>query len=489
MASRFPSVKSVDYCYQPVRISKNGLVMYVPCGRCNGCLLKKANTWSFRVGDEIECSSNAIFFTLTYDNVHVPKLKCRVEDGFFHWYSAPDNFRFNGKCDILRDPFDFYSKHHLYAPLYNYKDDHVIGYLCKSDIQLYLKLLRKDIYDNFDISSGSFRYYIVGEYGPGKSQSYGKFRPHYHGIIFPCNDKIASYLLEGGLFKSWQMCDRALFEEYTKCCDSGTRHYVTEYVTGVTSLPKLLQETKEIKPFFLSSKKSGVIGTCRFDPKEVCEDIERGVDEYVKEVSRIERNYIFRYPSSLVHSLFPKCSRFRLLSFDGLLRVYGFLYDVREAGFELVSIFNGLDRFSSQDYVSAKACQKVCDLMNWTPYHYVEVLVDFYYRREQDSLRYQYQFQLENINNPYLCMSWYSNFRDLREDYLQYSKFPWLSRYVEVYLQFLSSFGFDVDSFSIVDFDSVCNNDDYISQVDDIISLSDKSKKVNAVSGLAPHIV
>ena len=192
MSSRFPTSYHTSSCYCPVRLSKNGLVMYVPCGKCNGCLLQKANSMSFRLGDEIESSNHSIFFTLTYNNTYVPKMSCRVEDGQFHWFSGANNIRFNGVCDVYRESLDFYSPFILNAPLKNYSDPKVVGYLCKSDIQLYLKLLRKSIYENFNISRGSFRYYIIGEYGPGKDPSQGKFRPHYHGIIFPCNSERAS---------------------------------------------------------------------------------------------------------------------------------------------------------------------------------------------------------------------------------------------------------------------------------------------------------
>ena len=161
MAGRYPTVDHFSFCYEPKKISKNGLTMYVPCGKCNGCLLQKSNSWSFRLGDEIECSENAIFFTLTYSNRYVPKMYCSVENGEFHWRSYKDNVRFNGRFDVPREPLDFYSKFTLKAPLKNYGDDKCIGYLCKSDIQLWLKLLRKDIYEHYNISSGSFRTGLV----------------------------------------------------------------------------------------------------------------------------------------------------------------------------------------------------------------------------------------------------------------------------------------------------------------------------------------
>lgn len=264
MGSRFATSQHIDFCYKPVRISKNGIVMYVPCGKCNGCLLQKSNSMSFRLGDEIENRSNSIFCTFTYDNLHVPKIRCNVQDGSFHWFSAPENFRCvpltDGKTvigyrDVLRDFVSFDSPYCLSAPLKNWHNEDCIGYLSKSDIQLYLKSLRKLIYGNFNISRGSLSYYIIGEYGPGKSATQGKFRPHYHAIFFPYNKEIATFLMDYALYACWSMCDKRLFDNYTKYCDSGTRHYVTEYVTGVTYLPPLLRETKEIKPFSLMSIK------------------------------------------------------------------------------------------------------------------------------------------------------------------------------------------------------------------------------------------
>ena len=488
MAGRYPTVAHFSFCYEPKKISKNGLTMYVPCGKCNGCLLQKSNSWSFRLGDEIECSENAIFFTLTYSNRYVPKMYCSVENGEFHWRSYKDNVRFNGRFDVPREPLDFYSKFTLKAPLKNYGDDKCIGYLCKSDIQLWLKLLRKDIYEHYNISSGSFRYFIIGEYGPGKSANQGKFRPHYHGIIFPCNGEVASYLLSGSLYKNWKMCDYSLFEQYTKFCDSGIRHYVTEYLTSTTFLPTLLSQEQEVKPFRLSSKKAGVIGRVRFDTKKVLQDIERGVDEYHKQVDRIERNYIFLYPPSLINSLFPKCRGFRIFPPERLYWVYGHLFEQRQDLLAVPALLNGLAGFSVQDYKASKACLKACDLMNWTPCHYVDVLVQYYYRKDMRLLRYQYEWQQQNIDNPYKCMAWYSNIFDYLDDsdFNIYDYPLSASRIFDSRLWFIQSFGFT--HVCDEDIKKYLNNDLYRSEVDTIVELSDKSKKINSLTGLDPYV-
>lgn len=92
----------------------------VPCGRCYACKAKRQEDWALRLMQEFKASKNAYFITLTYDEEHLP------------WGNESPT-------------------------------------LCKRDIQLFIKRLRK---------VGKVRYFIVGEYGDKTS------RPHYHGIIF-----------------------------------------------------------------------------------------------------------------------------------------------------------------------------------------------------------------------------------------------------------------------------------------------------------------
>jgi len=92
----------------------------VPCGRCYACKAKRQEDWSLRLMQEFKASKNAYFVTLTYSDENIP------------W--AND-----------------------------------LPSLCKRDIQLFIKKVRK---------VGKIRYFIVGEYGDKTA------RPHYHGIIF-----------------------------------------------------------------------------------------------------------------------------------------------------------------------------------------------------------------------------------------------------------------------------------------------------------------
>lgn len=97
----------------------------VPCGKCPPCLKRRASGWSFRLMQEDKKAQSSQFITLTYDTQNVPITK----KGFMS--------------------------------------------LCKRDVQLFFKRLRKA-----NKSGTKIRYYIVGEYG-GKT-----YRPHYHIILF-----------------------------------------------------------------------------------------------------------------------------------------------------------------------------------------------------------------------------------------------------------------------------------------------------------------
>lgn len=104
----------------------------VPCGKCPECMKRRISGWSFRLMEEEKYSYSAYFLTLTYDtrNVHITK---------------------NGYMG-----------------------------LCKRDLQLFFKRLRKA----HPKTSATIKYYACGEYG-GKTN-----RPHYHVILFNAELKL-----------------------------------------------------------------------------------------------------------------------------------------------------------------------------------------------------------------------------------------------------------------------------------------------------------
>lgn len=93
-----------------------------PCGHCAECIRYRRNAWLQRCLGEYETSKKSLFFTLTYDDCHLPV----GSDG-------------------------------LSYPRYR-------------DLQLFFKRLRKQC--------GSLKFLVVSEYGPNTG------RVHWHGIIF-----------------------------------------------------------------------------------------------------------------------------------------------------------------------------------------------------------------------------------------------------------------------------------------------------------------
>lgn len=103
--------------------------LQVPCGRCYNCRINRQRFWTGRILAESVFQPHCSFWTLTYDDEHVPF----VDGDEFH--------------DVLN--------------------------LSPRDLQLFIKRWRK-----FKPEDEEFRYFAVGEYG----DRFG--RPHYHLVAF-----------------------------------------------------------------------------------------------------------------------------------------------------------------------------------------------------------------------------------------------------------------------------------------------------------------
>lgn len=124
-------------CFHPLTIYVDGKgYVQVPCGKCFACQQAKRKNWYFRIKQEEKDNIASYFFTLTYDNEHLPPAV-----PFMH---SRDGFEFDHVYDY--HPFDY------------------------RDMQLFLKRMRKKI--------GKFRYFGVCEYGSQRG------RPHFHLIVF-----------------------------------------------------------------------------------------------------------------------------------------------------------------------------------------------------------------------------------------------------------------------------------------------------------------
>lgn len=105
----------------------------VPCGKCIGCMLDKANDWATRCYCETKGWTNNCFITLTYNDENLPE---------------------NGQL-IKKDLQDFWKRLRYY---YEGKETWVNPQNGKVE--------------------NPIRYFVCGEYGPKTN------RPHYHACVF-----------------------------------------------------------------------------------------------------------------------------------------------------------------------------------------------------------------------------------------------------------------------------------------------------------------
>lgn len=185
-------------CLSPITLRVNDEIRIVPCGRCPACKENKALDWVVRLSEEQKHSLNTYFVTLTY----------RDEDLVFSSCSSLDL-----KC---RFPI-----------------------LCKRDVQLFIKRLRKQ-------TKMKFKYFFCGEYGP---QTY---RPHYHGLIF-CQGVMNSE----EVLSAWSHQDLIL-NCFALARPGAAQAYCTKYLQKTLFLPCWIRDVKEYMPFNMMSKGLGI---------------------------------------------------------------------------------------------------------------------------------------------------------------------------------------------------------------------------------------
>ena len=233
----------------------------VPCGHCNTCLCHKAKSWIDRLELERHYSTYTIFFTLTYAEKYLPLLDLGWNDSDFlpsklvhvkRDFSELTNNRNNKQLSDEYNTFEVSFVDTIYAEqsTQNIRRLHAgcIPYCSVYDCQTFVKRLRSRCYrlaygtDKGLKDSQKIRYYISSEYGPTS------LRPHYHGLFFFDDPRIASYISD--VFTSCWLFGRIEFEYVETTATS----YVAQYVNSIGRLPRIYRETA-LRPFSLSSRR------------------------------------------------------------------------------------------------------------------------------------------------------------------------------------------------------------------------------------------
>ncbi len=296
-------------CYKPIRITNRytGEVLYVECRKCPYCLHKYATDLTSRIVRECKQHKYSLFFTLTYDNEHLPVM---VRLCPHVWKLENRNEMRDGS---VRSRYLFFDKTPDYQFPQKMSTD-CFAVVCKEDIQRFLKRLRSKIDYDYDLPAEqkTLRYFICSEYGPCTK------RPHYHGILWTDDPRICRDL-PGLIRATWKMCDSTRID--AQLVSGSAPEYVAKYVSGNSSLSEVLR-TKYTKPFHLASK-NPIIGSFKTTREEILDIL---VNRYF-EIPRIEDGNLEEatydiLPYSFITRNFTTCQGFSISDDNYKLSLY-----------------------------------------------------------------------------------------------------------------------------------------------------------------------
>lgn len=347
-------LKAVDRCqYRSFITNKyNGARIAVDCGQCDYCIHKKAKKASMRVKTAGSAFKHSYFVTLTYDNVHIPLMSCKVlhseyEDAVgisgdihfgdeYHQYIPVSEYQCNDNS-MLRHiffeqvqgtvPFDreikkpvpvkdnwflsmdavrsFISKTQAvdktdYPASAQYGRDNLIPFLNYVDVQNYIKRLRKHLFQKLG-SYETLHFYAVGEYGPIH------FRPHYHLLLFTNSDEVAE-VLRHCHDKSWKL-GRSDFQRSA----GGACSYVASYVNSLCSAPLLYRSCRAFRPRSRASIGFFEKGCSFMEDEDPYAQIEKKIDSVVNGTIYNFNGVSVRStpPLSYIRTLLPRFSSAR----------------------------------------------------------------------------------------------------------------------------------------------------------------------------------
>ena len=275
--------------------------MFVPCGHCIACRDSYTRKWRNRLDVETKNSVTCLFFTLTYDNDHIPSV---LHDGSnFHSQCGNRVESFNIDDKIYND--EKIEKNVPYILDHTKRRNFEISVNSKRDLQLFLKRLRRHIsYDKQnllqDVSSDDrkIRYFLCTEYGPTT------YRTHAHGLLWFRDRRVSDAVLKQYFWDSWKFGARE--RQSIEYVISNAPSYVSKYVTTDARLPYILR-TDYTKTFKLFSRRPS-IGICDDSLSVLSRIIEKRDITYIKTYSNKSDGVVDReltYENRFLRYWFP----------------------------------------------------------------------------------------------------------------------------------------------------------------------------------------
>ena len=357
-------LKAADHCQYRSFITNRytGARIAVDCGQCDHCIHKRAKKASMRVKTAGSAFKYSYFVTLTYDNIHIPLMNCKVlhseyEDVVgisgdihfgdeYHKYIPVSEYQ----CDdnsMLRHiffeqvqgtvPYDREIKEYVpvkdnwflsmdairsfitktqavektdYPASSQYGRDNLIPFLNYVDVQNYIKRLRKHLFQQLG-SYETLHFYAVGEYGPVH------FRPHYHLLLFTNSEEV-SKVLRYCHDKSWKL-GRSDFQRSA----GGAGSYVASYVNSLCASPLLYRSCRSFRPKSRASVGFFEKGCDFVEGEDPYAQIEQKIDSVVNGVVYNFNGVSVRStpPMSYIRTLLPRFSSARNDNVTAITRI------------------------------------------------------------------------------------------------------------------------------------------------------------------------
>lgn len=434
-------------CEHPKRIFNRSLKEWitVPCGHCNTCRNRKANEWIQRLDVEMQCWKYCVFFTLTYDDEHIPEFVLTRKKMLYDF----DN-------DFCVDLQDSNLDGRSLAYIQRRK---TLNHLFKPDVQKFIKRIR--YYNstfNHSYEKNILRYFVVGEYGPTT------LRAHYHGLFFFSSDETAKNFPKM-LSKSWTYgrTDWSFVR-------SNAASYVASYVNCFSHLPKVYLHP-EFRPFCLCSKHPS-IGSLHILEEEIFKIFDNGFTQRT-EFSRRKQEYVYvPLLRSTKDTLFPKVQGYSNLSHLDRVALYSIARFSEAEDFEgfvnyVLDLTSDVELISPwmiklNELVSSPTLFPLYNLwcvscrvlhqaavFDCTMDYYVSRIEKFYQNVELKKLKNQYQFEEEYCKryHPSGLINYYTEFIPTMLNNLKDCPIDDKLSVVRFYRSALDSFCVDLDKF------------------------------------------
>lgn len=271
--------------------------VFVPCLECDNCKIAKSNKLFISIQNECDRHPYNVYFTLTYDNEHIPYVDILDPTHIKRYGEVIDDIDLTSKYinKLWNTPKNVYKVvNKILIPderFYRFR-----AVFLKKDIQDFLKRVRRNLYyfftkdlnlNNYDDETRKsviekinefikLRYVVVSENGTKHH------RPHYHGIFHCKNREVGEWLLKN-IPACWQFCDWSSVAKRNFHGRSGLPSFVekscSSYVSSYISCDDYsfpLSQTDKFRPFQMYSRKP-IYGLSSLD-EDIAKKIVTGLD-------------------------------------------------------------------------------------------------------------------------------------------------------------------------------------------------------------------